>query len=64
MILGTWGAVFGFTARLFGTHFMVDDSKEMLATINKTLDMKKIAHLAPEKTEADTAVWLLTWLFC
>jgi len=47
MVLGSSCAVLGFIARLFGTHFMLDDRKLILENINKTLDMNKIAHLAP-----------------
>lgn len=56
LILASTGAVFAFVARLFSTHFMADPRKQHLAMINKTLDMKKIAHLDPYKTRADAAV--------
>jgi len=53
LILGCWGAFFGFGARAFATHYMIDDRNETLRFINETLDMKKIEHLAPRKAEAN-----------
>jgi len=47
LVLGSTGALVGFVARLFSTHFMVDDRRLLLDQINKTLDMKKLEHLAP-----------------
>ena len=54
--LASVGAVLGFFARLFGTNFMMDERSEQLEIINKTLDMKKIAHLDPYKAKADASV--------
>ena len=56
LIWGFSGALMGFFARLFGTQFMLDDRKQCLEHINKTLDMKKIAHLAPKQLEANKPV--------
>lgn len=56
LTLASTGAVLGFIARLFGTKFMMDDRDYRLEFINKTLDMKKIAHLDPLKARADTGV--------
>lgn len=62
LILGSTGALLGFFSRLFGSHFMIDDRKILLDQINKTLDMKKLEHLAPtshlalKKPDADAAV--------
>jgi len=49
LILATTGATLAWFARLFSTGFMLDGRREELVAINKTLDMKKIAHLDPFK---------------
>lgn len=56
LVLGCTGAVFGWFARVFSTGFMLDDRREQLVYINKTLDMKKIEHLDPFKTASDVNV--------
>jgi len=56
LVFGGVGAMLGFVARGFSTHFMLDDRKQRLDTINKTLDMKKLAHLAPNLADKDAAV--------
>jgi len=35
--------------RLFSTQYMMDNRQAQLEIINRTLDMKKIAHLDPYK---------------
>ena len=56
LTLASTGAVLGFFARWFGTKFMLDDRDARLELINKTLDMRKIAHLDPLKAKTDTGV--------
>jgi len=60
LILGSSCAVLGLVGRLFSTHVMMDNRKHILVQIDKTLDMKKIAHLAPTahlaRQKADASV--------
>jgi len=48
-------AVLGFVSRLFSTNFMMDDRSYQLEHINKTLDMRKIAHLDPYKAKPEVS---------
>jgi len=49
LILASTGAVFAMFGRLFSTQYMMDNRQAQLEIINRTLDMKKIAHLDPYK---------------